>query len=175
MLLLDGYSSHYQSSVVHKAAENDTVLFCLPPHTTHLAQLSRTCFSPLKQTCNEEGWLYVASNSGKKVNQHKSPSYSRGHGRKQWHQAILLQDFVLQVYAHSTEAEVPSRFLVLMMCQMRKVLSWRQPDQPKSLALLDLGSQTMWRWEAFHWWSCISKFTMKMVTTLPLISGTIGG
>ena len=37
MLLLDGHSSHYQLSVVHKAAENDA-LFCLPPHTSHLAQ-----------------------------------------------------------------------------------------------------------------------------------------
>ena len=71
MLLLDGHSSHYQPSVVHKAAENDIVLFCLPPHTTHLAQpLDRTCFSPLKQAWNEECRLYMATNPGKKVNRY---------------------------------------------------------------------------------------------------------
>ena len=71
MLLLNGHSSHYQPSVVHKAAENDIVLFCLPPHTTYLAQpLDRTCFSPLKQAWNEECRLYMATNPGKKVNQY---------------------------------------------------------------------------------------------------------
>lgn len=32
LLLLDGHSSHYQPSVVRKAAANDVILFCLPPH-----------------------------------------------------------------------------------------------------------------------------------------------
>ena len=49
LLLLDGHSSHYQPSVIQKAAEKGIIMFCLPPHTTHLSQpLDRTCFSPLK-------------------------------------------------------------------------------------------------------------------------------
>ena len=71
MLLLDGHSSHYQPSLVKKASENDIILFCLPPHTTHLAQpLDRTCFSPLKKAWNEECRLYMAVNPGKKVNRY---------------------------------------------------------------------------------------------------------
>ena len=45
LLLLDGHSSHYQPSVVRKAAANDVILFCLPPHTTHLAQLLDKAYS----------------------------------------------------------------------------------------------------------------------------------
>ena len=49
LLLLDGHSSHYQPSVIRKAAENGVIMFCLPPHTTHICQpLDKTCFSPLK-------------------------------------------------------------------------------------------------------------------------------
>lgn len=33
-LLLDSHSSHHQPTVVRKAAANDIILFCLPPHTT---------------------------------------------------------------------------------------------------------------------------------------------
>jgi len=71
MLLLDGHSSHYQPSLVKKSSENDIILFCLPPHTTHLAQpLDRTCFNPLKKAWNEECQLYMAVNPGKKVNRY---------------------------------------------------------------------------------------------------------
>ena len=71
MLLLDGHSSHYQPSLVKKASENDIILFCLPPHTTHLAQpLDRTCFSPLKKAWNEECRLYMAVNPDKKFNRY---------------------------------------------------------------------------------------------------------
>ena len=51
LLLLDGHSSHYQPAVVCKAATSEVILFCLPPHVTHLAQpLDKTVFSPLKTT-----------------------------------------------------------------------------------------------------------------------------
>jgi len=38
MLLLDGHSSHYKPEGIKVAAENDIVLFCLPPNATHVAQ-----------------------------------------------------------------------------------------------------------------------------------------
>ena len=49
LLLLDGHSSHYSPATIRLAAENQIVMFVLPPHTTHIAQpLDRGCFSPLK-------------------------------------------------------------------------------------------------------------------------------
>ena len=33
LLLLDGHSSHYQPSLIRKAAGNGIIVFCLPPHT----------------------------------------------------------------------------------------------------------------------------------------------
>ena len=46
---MDGHSTHYQPSVIFKAAEEHVILFCLPPHTTHLTQpLDKGCFGPLK-------------------------------------------------------------------------------------------------------------------------------
>ena len=38
LLLLNGHSSHYELAVVRMAAEQGVVMFCLPPHTTHIAQ-----------------------------------------------------------------------------------------------------------------------------------------
>ena len=50
ILLLDGHSSHYNLKAIKVAAENDIVLFCLSPHTTHVAQpLDVSFFSPLKK------------------------------------------------------------------------------------------------------------------------------
>ena len=49
LLLMDGHSSHYESSSVELAKENDVILFCLPPHTTQDSQtLDCTVFGPLK-------------------------------------------------------------------------------------------------------------------------------
>ena len=38
ILSMDSHSSHFNPSTVHKAAKEKIILFCLPPHTTHLAQ-----------------------------------------------------------------------------------------------------------------------------------------
>ena len=55
LLLIDGHSSHYQPSLIRTALLNNVIIFCLPPHTTHLAQpLDKTCFSPLKAAWHEE-------------------------------------------------------------------------------------------------------------------------
>ena len=61
----------YQPGLVCMAASQGIILFCLPPHTTHLAQpLDRTCFSPLKAAWNEECRAYMAANIGKCVNRY---------------------------------------------------------------------------------------------------------
>ena len=68
LLLLDEHSSHYQPRLIRKAAENHVILFCLPPHTTHLCQpLDRTCFSPLKSAYNDECQNYIFANPGKVI------------------------------------------------------------------------------------------------------------
>ncbi len=68
LLLLDGHSSHYQPGIVKKAAEEQVIIFCLPPHTTHLTQpLDKGCFGPLKMFWREECQMYLASNPGKVV------------------------------------------------------------------------------------------------------------
>ena len=38
LLLMDRHSSHFNPSVVCRAAEEQVVLFCFTPHTTHLTQ-----------------------------------------------------------------------------------------------------------------------------------------
>ncbi len=71
LLLLDGHSSHYQPSFVRKAAKSGIIVFCLPPHTSHLTQpLDRTCFSPLKSAWHQECHLFMSMNPGKVVNRY---------------------------------------------------------------------------------------------------------
>ena len=58
LLLLDGHSSHYTLELIKSAAENDVIIFCLPPHTTADSQpLDTCCFGPLKvywsEVCRE--------------------------------------------------------------------------------------------------------------------------
>ena len=49
LLLLDGHSTHYQPEVIRFARQNDVIMLCLPPHTTHETQpLDCGVFAPLK-------------------------------------------------------------------------------------------------------------------------------
>ena len=68
ILLLDGHSSHYNPEAIAIAAEEKIIIFCLPPHTTHVAQpLDVSFFGPLKQhwekVCND----YMSDNPGRAV------------------------------------------------------------------------------------------------------------
>ena len=68
LLLLDGHSSHYQPGFVKQAAEEQVIVFCLPPHTTHLTQpLDKGCFGPLKMFWRQECQAYLAAHYGKVV------------------------------------------------------------------------------------------------------------
>lgn len=63
LLLLDGHSSHYTPAVIRKAAEEKVIVFCLPPHTTHLTQpLDSSCFGSLKKMWVEECHHYLCEN-----------------------------------------------------------------------------------------------------------------
>ena len=61
LLLLDGHSSHYTPSVISKAAEEGIIMFCLPPHSTHLTQhLDKGCCLILKRYWGEECHNYLS-------------------------------------------------------------------------------------------------------------------
>ena len=84
LLLLDGHSSHYHPPTIRKAASNGVILFCLPPHTTHLAQpLDKCCFSPLKKAWNEECLMFMSTHPRQVVNRYNfmeifSRAWARG-------------------------------------------------------------------------------------------------
>ena len=68
LLLLDGHSSHYCPKTIRLAAQQQVVLFTLPPNTTHLLQpLDRSCFGPLKVAWREACHHFVSTNPGKMV------------------------------------------------------------------------------------------------------------
>ena len=68
LLLRDGHSSHYNPSTIKTAAAQQVILFCLPHHTTHIAQpLDVSAFGVLKQRWDEQCQQYMAKNPGKVV------------------------------------------------------------------------------------------------------------
>ena len=70
LLLLDGHSMHYNPEVIRIAA-HEGVVFCLPPHTTHLLQpLDKGVIGPLKAYWNEECQKFYSRNSGKVISQY---------------------------------------------------------------------------------------------------------
>jgi hypothetical protein len=71
LLLLDGHSSHYQPDFIKLAAKEGIIVFCLPPHTTHILQpLDKVAFGSLKRHWNRECQVFCAENPGKVVNRY---------------------------------------------------------------------------------------------------------
>ena len=68
LLILDGHSSHFNPATLRRAAEEEIIMFCLPPHTTHRTQpLDKGCFGPLKVYWREECHSYLQKNKGKVI------------------------------------------------------------------------------------------------------------
>ncbi len=68
ILMLDGHSSHYTLELIKLAAENDVIIFCLPPHTTADSQpLDIGCFGPLKVYWSEVCRQFMFNNPGRVV------------------------------------------------------------------------------------------------------------
>jgi len=68
LLLLDGHSSHFSLEAIKFAAENEIILFCLPPHTTHVAQpLDVSFFAPLKRHWARMCHEYTTEHPGRAV------------------------------------------------------------------------------------------------------------
>ena len=71
LLLLDGHSTHYCSDTINMAAQNQVIIFTLPPHTTHVMQpLDRGCFAPLKVSWRQICHQFIAKNPGKTESQY---------------------------------------------------------------------------------------------------------
>ena len=61
--LIDGHSSHFTLELVQTAAEQDVVIFCLPPHTTADSQpLNTSVFGPLKSYWSQACHDYMFAN-----------------------------------------------------------------------------------------------------------------
>lgn len=68
LLLLDGHSTHYQPDVINLALENEVLILCLPPHTTHATQpLDCGVFSPLKAHWSTVCHDFTQRNPGKVI------------------------------------------------------------------------------------------------------------
>ncbi len=68
LLLSDGHCSHYNPSVIRKAAEEKVILLCLPPHSSHESQpLDKGPFGPLKNNWRQVCQNFLAKNPGKVV------------------------------------------------------------------------------------------------------------
>jgi len=67
-LLLDGHSSHFCPDTVRLAAQEQVIVFALPPNTTHLSQpLDKGCFGPLKAEWRNVCHRYISEHPGKVV------------------------------------------------------------------------------------------------------------
>ena len=88
---MDGHSSHFNPSVIKKAADERVVLFCLPPHTTHLTQpLDKGCFGPLKMHWKHECWTYITNNPDRRITRYQ---FSALFGQA-WFKGMTMQNIV---------------------------------------------------------------------------------
>ena len=91
LLLLDGHSSHYTLELVKVAAENQVILFCLPPHSTADSQpLDTSCFGPLKMYWSEACRQYMFSHPGRVVSKFQfSPLFTEA-----WTKGMTINNIV---------------------------------------------------------------------------------
>uniref|UniRef100_A0A1X7TGB8 HTH CENPB-type domain-containing protein n=1 Tax=Amphimedon queenslandica TaxID=400682 RepID=A0A1X7TGB8_AMPQE len=68
LLLMDGHSTHYGPDLIKIAAEEQILIFVLPPNTTHLTQpLDKRCFGPLKTAWKAVCHEFCTKNPGRVV------------------------------------------------------------------------------------------------------------
>ena len=85
LLLMDGHSSHFSPLFVNRAADENIIVFCLPPHSTHKTQpLDKGVFGPLKRVWREECHRYLCEHPGKVISRYQF-SYLFG---RTWMQAM---------------------------------------------------------------------------------------
>ena len=68
VLVVDGHSTHKSLAAIDYARENNIVMICLPPHSTHLMQpLDKTIFGPLKTAYNAACDRWMVSHPGRRI------------------------------------------------------------------------------------------------------------
>jgi hypothetical protein len=68
ILLLDGHASHFHHLTIEKAAREQILIFCLPPHSSHKTQpLDKGCFSALKNFWRQECHNFLTKNPGRVI------------------------------------------------------------------------------------------------------------
>ena len=91
LLLLDGHSTHFNPSTIEIAAKEKVIVFCLPPHSSHLTQpLDKGCFGPLKQHWRQECHNYLIKNPGKIITRFEfSQLFSQA-----WYKSMTMNNIV---------------------------------------------------------------------------------
>ena len=109
LLLLDGHSAHYQPAVVRMAAEEGVIVFCLPPHTTHVAQpLDNGPFASLKSHWKEACREFTVKNPGQVVTRFQfSALFCKAYAKAMTIHTITADFRTTGVYPFNRHATVP--------------------------------------------------------------------
>ena len=91
LLLLDGHSSHFEPKSLHFAKDNDIIIFCIPPHTTHECQpLDGSFFRSLKADWQQSCHKFYQKNPGKVISKLNFCSEFK----PAWHNAIIPSSII---------------------------------------------------------------------------------
>ena len=91
MLILDGHGSHISLKVVTCARENNTIIFCLPPHITHILQpLDMSVFRTVKRAWSQILKIYETETCQAVVTKKSFPSLLK----KLWENSVFPEHLV---------------------------------------------------------------------------------
>ena len=125
LLLLDGHSTHFEPKSLEFARKNKIIVFCLPPHTTHVCQpLDCSFFKPLKDYWRDECHKFYQKNPGLVISKYNfcgifreawlkaiSPSKLYLDSKKQ----VFIQSIGIRFYCHPT-IQPTNRIMVITYC-----------------------------------------------------------
>ena len=98
LLLLDGHSPHYQLELLQIAAAEGIIIFCLPPHATHILQpLDNGAFGAIKQHWSEACHRYCSHNPGKVVNRYNFSEVFRS----AWVEGMTMKNIIASFHHHT--------------------------------------------------------------------------
>ena len=127
LLLLDGHSTHFELRSLQFAKENN-IIFCLPPHTTHVCQpLDCSLFKPLKEHSRQECHKFYQKNPGSVISKFNfckifQPAWLKAiapsnivAGFKQAGIFPLNRNVVLETCVEGDESKYHNKFLITFM------------------------------------------------------------
>jgi len=134
-LILDGHSSHYNSTEMLKFAQSEGILLiCLPSHTTHYLQpLDRTVFKSIKHNFFYAASKWLKNHPGRKLTHlqfgellHETWSKSTSKSMEQYQQT-LFRDLKLPEFVLSTLMQYLTMHLLLtLMLHQQMILQRNQ-------------------------------------------------